>query len=119
MAFSVCIFVYFVSHCILKWANFNKSFIRKILPILDVSQYFYDISQHVKEDWYKLAEKLGVSKDDIQRIERNNIQTFDRAFECLELWQSTLREKATKYQLKGALKAIKIKRDDIAKIFDT
>ena len=36
-----------------------------------------------------------------------------------ELWQSTLREKATKYQLKGALKAIKIKRDDIAKIFDT
>ncbi|RDD45579.1 Death domain-containing protein CRADD [Trichoplax sp. H2] len=79
----------------------------------DISQYFFDVAEHLEEDWINLKLKLdNAGKIEIKNIQDKYKKNYDQAYEFLEQWLIIYGENATKKRLIGALKAIQ--RKDIA-----
>ncbi|KAK7506475.1 hypothetical protein BaRGS_00002587, partial [Batillaria attramentaria] len=72
-----------------------------------------DVADNVQGDWVILAQQLGISMSDINRIKTEYTTLADQALAMLQLWVQKNREKATGNALESALQ--KINREDVVK----
>ncbi|KAL8614687.1 hypothetical protein ACOMHN_046574 [Nucella lapillus] len=77
------------------------------------SMNLVDVADSVQGDWVMLAQQLGVTMSDINRIKTDNSTLADQALAMLQLWVEKQGEKATGNALESALQ--KINREDVVK----
>ncbi|XP_076460031.1 uncharacterized protein LOC143293050 isoform X35 [Babylonia areolata] len=72
-----------------------------------------DVADNVQGDWVILAQQLGITMSEINRIKTDYSTLADQALAMLQLWVEKNRDKATGNALETALQ--KINREDVVK----
>ena len=75
------------------------------------------LSVRLREDWKRLARRLGFTVDKIEAIDKDNKRLSVKAYKMLMIWRQREGSHATYQVLHDALVNKLVKRRDLAEVF--